>query len=78
MRIKYHFHIKDFAISLDLKQRFEATQKWPITCHGCDCLKTQDFCVRHHVCELFDSQYNTSANQNARLSIRNFANILYI
>ena len=31
-----------------------------------------------HVCELFDSKYNTSANQNVRLSIRNFANILCI
>ena len=30
MRIKNHFHINGFALSLALKQRLEATGKWPI------------------------------------------------
>ena len=30
MRIKNHFHINGFALSLALKQRLEATWKWPI------------------------------------------------
>ena len=29
MRIKLHFHINGFALSLALKQRLEVTQKWP-------------------------------------------------
>ena len=29
MRIKEHFHINGFALSLALKQRLGATQKWP-------------------------------------------------
>ena len=30
MRIKKHFHINGFTLSLALKQRLEATGKWPI------------------------------------------------
>ena len=30
MRIKNHFHINGFALSLALKERLEATQKWSI------------------------------------------------
>ena len=30
MRIKYHFHVSSFALSLALKQRLGATRKWPI------------------------------------------------
>ena len=30
MRIKEHFHINGFGLSLALKQRLGATQKWPI------------------------------------------------
>ena len=27
---KFHFHVSDFALCLDLKQRLVATQKWPV------------------------------------------------
>ena len=30
MRIKNHFHINDFVLSLALKQRLERTRKWPV------------------------------------------------
>ena len=30
MRIKNHFHVNGFAVSLGLKQRLEATRKLPI------------------------------------------------
>ena len=30
MRIKNHFHINDFGLSLALKQRLERTRKWPV------------------------------------------------
>ena len=30
MRIKIHFHIIGFALSLASKQRLGATQKWPL------------------------------------------------
>ena len=30
MRIKNHFHNNGFALGLALKQRLEATRKWPI------------------------------------------------
>ena len=30
MRMETHFHMKDFALSLTLKQRLKATRKWPI------------------------------------------------
>ena len=31
MRIKNHFHISVFALSLALKRRLEVTQKWPVS-----------------------------------------------
>ena len=31
---KTHFHIKGFTLNLVLKQRFDATQKWPIRRSG--------------------------------------------
>ena len=31
MRIKNHFHINGVELSLALKQRLEATRKWPIS-----------------------------------------------
>ena len=34
MRINNHFHINGFALSLALKQRLEATQKWSIGLMG--------------------------------------------
>ena len=30
MRMRNRFHINSFALSLALKQRLEATRKWPI------------------------------------------------
>ena len=30
MRMETHFHMKDFALSLTLKQSLKATRKWPI------------------------------------------------
>ena len=30
IRIKNHFHINGFALSLALKQRLGATRKWPV------------------------------------------------
>ena len=30
IRIKKHFHINGFALSLALKQRLGATRKWPV------------------------------------------------
>ena len=30
-----HFHMKDFALGLGLKQRQKATRKWPISCAWC-------------------------------------------
>ena len=30
MRMETHFHMKDLALSLTLKQRLKATRKWPI------------------------------------------------
>ena len=30
MRIKNHFHVNGFVLSLALNQRLEATPKWPI------------------------------------------------
>ena len=30
MRIKNHFHVNGFVLSLALNQRLEATRKWPI------------------------------------------------
>ena len=35
MRMETHFHMKDFALNLTLKQRLKATRKWPIAIH-CD------------------------------------------
>ena len=29
-----HFHMKDFALGLGLKQRQKATRKWPIVDHS--------------------------------------------
>ena len=41
-----HFHMKDFALGLGLKQRQKATRKWPIAKCG-----PQDFlCVGDFVC----------------------------
>ena len=34
MRMETHFHMKDFALSLTLKQRLKATRKWPIRNHS--------------------------------------------
>ena len=36
MRMETHFHMKDFALSLTLKQRLKATRKWPIE-RGVEC-----------------------------------------
>ena len=30
MRMKKDFHVNGFTLSLALKQRLEATQKWPV------------------------------------------------